>query len=75
MSSIRLILFRRGLLCLLGGATFPGGFAVFLDPLGFGLFVGSGFRFGFGFGLDGLFRLFALDLGVFGGVPGVQDLV
>ena len=44
-------------------------------PLSLGLLVcgGGGFLCGFGFG--GLFGFLALDFGVFGGVPGVEDLL
>ena len=47
---------------------------VLVYPLGFGLLVrgGLGLRFGFGFGGFGFF--FALDVAVFGCVPGVEDL-
>ncbi len=41
------------------------------DALGLGLLVGGGFGVGLGLGLGGLLCLFALDLGVFGGVPRV----
>jgi hypothetical protein len=48
--------------------------AVFLYPLGLGLLVGGGSGLGLGQSLFGLLCLFALDFGIFGGVPGVEDL-
>jgi hypothetical protein len=41
------------------------------DPLSLALLVCSGFRLGLCLRLGRLFRLFALDLGVFGSVPRV----
>lgn len=43
-------------------------------PLGFGLFVRGRFGVGFGFGFGGFGFFFALDVAVFGCVPGVEDL-
>jgi hypothetical protein len=48
--------------------------AVFLYPLCLGLLVGGGGGLGLGQSLFGLLCLFALNLRVFGGVPGVEDL-
>lgn len=53
---------------------FFGSFAlllVFLYALGFAFLFGGGFGFGFGLCGGGGFGFFALDFGVFGGVPGV----
>lgn len=44
------------------------------DALGLGLFVRGGFGVGLGLGLGGLLGLLALYVGVFGGVPRVEDL-
>jgi hypothetical protein len=44
------------------------------DALGLGLLRGGGGLGGLFLGLGGLACLFALDFGVFGGVPGVEDL-
>lgn len=41
------------------------------DPLGLALLVGGSLGLGLRLGFGGLLCLFALDLGVFGGVPGV----
>jgi hypothetical protein len=49
--------------------------AVFLYPLSLGLLVGGGSGLGLGQSLFGLLCLFALDLGILGGVPGVEDLL
>lgn len=49
--------------------------AVFLYPFGLGLLVGGGSGLGLGQGLFGLLCLLALYLRVFGGVPGVEDLL
>lgn len=48
--------------------------AVLGDALRLGLLRGGGGGGGLFLGLGGLAGLFALDLGVFGGVPGVKDL-
>ena len=47
---------------------------VLFYPLGLGLLVCGGSGLGLGFGLGSLCGLFALRIGVFGGVPRVQDL-
>lgn len=48
--------------------------AVFLYPLGLGLLAGGGGGLGLGCSLLGLLCLLALNLRIFGGVPGVEDL-
>jgi len=47
----------------------------FFQALGFGLFVALGFFFGGFFGGFGFGGLFTLYVGVFSGVPGVENLV
>lgn len=42
--------------------------------LGLGLLVGGGLGVGLCLGLGGLLCLFALDFGVFGGIPGFENL-
>lgn len=56
-----------------GGALAPLQLVLFY-ALGFALLLGGGFGVGLGLGFGGLFGLFALDFGVFGCVPGVEDL-
>jgi hypothetical protein len=46
-------------------------FLVFLYALGFAFLLCGGFGVRFRFGCGGDFGFFALDFGVFGGVPGV----
>jgi hypothetical protein len=48
--------------------------AVLLYPLGLALLVGGGSGLGLCEGLFGLLCLLALYLGIFSGVPGVEDL-
>lgn len=48
---------------------------LFLYPLCLALLVGGGFGFGLGLGLRCLSGLLALYFGIFGGVPGVENLV
>lgn len=54
------------------GSTFG---TAFLDALLLGLLVGSSLGIGLGLGFGSLLGLFALYFRVFGGVPGVEDLV
>jgi hypothetical protein len=44
------------------------------NTLGLGLLVGGGFGISLGLGLSSLLCLLALYLGVFGGIPGIEDL-
>jgi hypothetical protein len=44
------------------------------DPLGLALLIRGSFCLRLGFGFGGLLRLLALDFGIFGGVPRVEDL-
>ena len=67
-----LVLVRLIRLLLLGLS--PPRLLVLVYPLGFGLFVRGGLGFGFGFGFGGFGFFFALDVTVFGCVPGVEDL-
>ena len=48
---------------------------LFLYPLCLALLVGGGFGFGLSLGLRCLGGLLTLYFGIFGGVPGVEDLV
>ena len=48
---------------------------VFLYPLCLALLVCGGFSLSLGLGLRGLGGLFALYFGIFGSIPGVEDLV
>lgn len=44
------------------------------NTLGLGFLVGGGFGISLGFGLGGLLSFLTLYLGIFGGIPRVEDL-
>lgn len=58
-----------GILALLGS-----GRLMTRNTLGFGLFIRGGFGSKLGFGLGSLTLLFALYVGIFCGIPGLEDL-
>lgn len=70
---IGLILVTVRVIVLLGGLLAR--LLVFCYPLRLALLVGGGFGIRFGFGLGGFGGLLTLYFAVFGGVPGVENLI